>query len=121
VNKKVLISTLLAAAGALVLGSAVALAAGAEHFPGGRGEPAGFFSFELLGGLASLLFLAVIVILVIFVIRALTGSSSLRKPVATAAAAETPLEILARRFAAGEISAEDYQKARDVLSQPPKA
>lgn len=75
----------------------------------------------MLGGLASLLFLAVIVILAIVVIRALTGSSSLRKPVATAAAAETPLEILARRFAAGELTAEDYQKARDVLSEPPKA
>ena len=120
-NKRVLMSTLLAAAGALVLGSAVALAAGAQHFPGGRREPAGFFSFELLGGLASLLFLAVIVILVIFVIRALTGSSSVRKPVATAAAAETPAEILARRFAAGEITADEYQKARDVLSEPPKA
>lgn len=120
-NKKVLMSTLLAIAGALVLGSAAALAAGAEHFPGGRREPAGFFSFELLGGIASLLFLAVIVILVIFVIRALTGSASMRKPLTTAPAAETPAEILARRFAAGEISAEDYQKARDVLSQPPQA
>jgi uncharacterized membrane protein len=114
-------STLLAAAGALVLGSAVALAAGAEHFPGGRREPGGFFGFELLGGLASLLFLAVIVILVIFVIRAMTGSGSWRKPVTTAPTAETPVEILARRLAAGEITAEEYQRARDVLSEPPKA
>ena len=30
---------------------------------------------------------------------------------------ETPLEILARRFASGEISAEEYQKARDLLSR----
>lgn len=28
---------------------------------------------------------------------------------------EAPLDVLARRFAAGEISAEDYQKARDLL------
>lgn len=28
---------------------------------------------------------------------------------------ETPLEILARRFASGEITAEEYQKARDLL------
>jgi len=28
---------------------------------------------------------------------------------------ETPLEILARRFASGEISAEEYQRARDLL------
>ena len=31
------------------------------------------------------------------------------------AARETPLEILARRFASGEISAEEYERARDLL------
>lgn len=30
-------------------------------------------------------------------------------------ACETPLEILARRFASGEITAEEYQRARDLL------
>jgi Predicted membrane protein (DUF2078). len=29
--------------------------------------------------------------------------------------AETPLDILARRFASGEISAEEYQRSRDLL------
>ena len=29
---------------------------------------------------------------------------------------ESPLDILARRFAAGEISADEYEKARDLLS-----
>ncbi len=29
---------------------------------------------------------------------------------------ETPLQILDRRFAAGEVTAEDYKKARDLLS-----
>ena len=29
---------------------------------------------------------------------------------------ETPLDILARRFASGEITAEEYQKGRDLLS-----
>jgi uncharacterized membrane protein len=28
---------------------------------------------------------------------------------------ETPLDILARRFASGEINAEEFQKARDLL------
>ncbi|TMC99973.1 MAG: SHOCT domain-containing protein [Chloroflexi bacterium] len=28
---------------------------------------------------------------------------------------ETPLEILARRFASGEITAEEYERARDLL------
>lgn len=30
---------------------------------------------------------------------------------------EAPLDVLARRLAAGEISAEDYQKARDLLKE----
>lgn len=33
----------------------------------------------------------------------------------TQPARETPLEILARRFASGEITAEEYQRARDLL------
>jgi uncharacterized membrane protein len=36
------------------------------------------------------------------------------------AARETPLEILARRFAAGEITAEEYERARDLLGGGPK-
>ena len=32
---------------------------------------------------------------------------------------ETPLDILQRRFAAGEINAEEYQKARDLLRDEP--
>lgn len=86
-----------------------------------RMEPPDFFSFDLFSGFVSLVFLAAIVVLVFFVIRALTGSASSRKPMAIAPAAETPLEILARRFAAGEITAEEYQKARDLLSEPPTA
>jgi uncharacterized membrane protein len=31
------------------------------------------------------------------------------------AARETPQEILARRFASGEITAEEYERARDLL------
>jgi putative membrane protein len=33
----------------------------------------------------------------------------------TQSARETPEEILARRFASGEITAEDYERARDLL------
>lgn len=33
---------------------------------------------------------------------------------------ETPLEILARRFASGEITPDEYQKARDLLGGGPK-
>ena len=34
---------------------------------------------------------------------------------------ESPLDILARRFAAGEISADEYQKARDLLKGDSKS
>jgi len=34
---------------------------------------------------------------------------------------ESPLDILARRFAAGEISAEEYEKARDLLKGDSKS
>jgi uncharacterized membrane protein len=33
---------------------------------------------------------------------------------------ETPLDILARRFASGEITAEEYERARDLLGGGPK-
>jgi uncharacterized membrane protein len=39
---------------------------------------------------------------------------------ATQTQRETPLEILARRFASGEITAEDYERARDLLGGGPK-
>ena len=37
-------------------------------------------------------------------------------PVRFPGTAETPLQILDRRFASGEITAEEYQKARDLLA-----
>jgi len=39
---------------------------------------------------------------------------------ATQTQRETPLEILARRFASGEITAEEYERARDLLGGGPK-
>lgn len=39
-------------------------------------------------------------------------------PPAPPVAPEAPLDILARRFAKGEITAEEYQKARDLLKNP---
>ena len=36
-------------------------------------------------------------------------------PMPPSAPSEAPLDILARRFAKGEITAEEYQKARDLL------
>jgi uncharacterized membrane protein len=44
-----------------------------------------------------------------------TGAPPMQMGAAPPPARETPLEILARRFASGEITAEEYQRARDLL------
>ena len=44
-----------------------------------------------------------------------TASMAPYGPPAAIPPRESPLDILARRFASGEISAEEYQKARDLL------
>lgn len=84
--------------------------------------PFDYFPFGLLSGLAALLFLAGVILLIIWLVRAMSGAGSMRPgysapPVATP---ESPMEILRRRFAAGEISAEDFQKARELLGESPK-
>lgn len=53
---------------------------------------------------------ALIAILIVWAVR----SRPLRAP-SGPMPRETPLDILARRFASGEITAEEYQKARDLL------
>ena len=55
------------------------------------------------------LFLIVSAIVVV-VVLAIVGAATRAAP-----AQGEPLNILARRFAAGEIGAEEYQKARDLL------
>ena len=85
-------------------------------------EPFGFFPFGLLGTFGGLLLLAGFVLLVVWVVRAMAGSSTWRPgyPTAAVATPESPLDILSRRFASGEITAEDFQKARDLLKEAPK-
>jgi putative membrane protein len=83
--------------------------------------PYGYFPLGLLSGLATLLFLAGLVLLVVWFVRAMTGPGSMHRALsAPPPAPESPLDILRRRFAAGEISAEDFQKARDLLGENPK-
>ena len=69
--------------------------------------------FAVLGGFAWLAIIAGIVLLIIWAVRALPGRTLMRGNIP--GTAETPLEILARRFASGEISAEEYERSRDVL------
>jgi uncharacterized membrane protein len=68
--------------------------------------------FAVLGGLSWLAVVAGIVLLVIWGIRTLSGSTLMR---AAPVPVETPLDTLARRFARGEITAEEYERSRDLL------
>ena len=111
-----------AAAVLLMISSSAALAAGPGLDLHSRMGRAGFFPFGLIGGLGGLLLLAGFILLIVWLIRALSGSSSWRRgftasPVPTP---QSPLDILSRRFAAGEITAEEFQSARDVLREVPK-
>ena len=69
----------------------------------------------------ALLFAAAVTGLVIWAIRSSGKPAYPVGPPPTQAGAqpppprETPLEILARRFASGEISADEYERARDLL------
>jgi len=83
----------------------------------------GFFPFGLLGGLTGLLLLVGFVLLVVWLIRTMAGPRAMHwtGPAATPPPpVETPTDILARRFASGAITAEEYQKAREVLAEAPK-
>lgn len=83
----------------------------------------GFFPFGLLSGLTGLLLLVGFVLLIIWLVRTMAGPHGMRWTGAAnppPAALESPMDILARRFASGAITAEEYQKARDVLSEAPK-
>jgi uncharacterized membrane protein len=79
------------------------------------------FGFSLFIMFGFLVVAAVVVTVIVLAVHAATrpaypaGAPPMQMGAAPQATRETPLEILARRFASGEISAEDYQKARDLL------
>ena len=76
----------------------------------------GFFPFGLVGGLSWLLVAVAAGLLLFLLIRSAgSGGWSGSAAVVPPPPGPAPLDILARRFAAGEISAEEYQKARDIL------
>ena len=76
-------------------------------------DPSQFgYLFAILGGLSWLAIVAGIVLLVLWAVRAMPRTTLVgRAP----AAVESPEDILARRFAMGEITAEDYERSRDLL------
>ena len=67
--------------------------------------------FMFIGAIFWLMVLAGVALLVIWFVRSQPLSATPRPPVR-----ETPIEILARRFAAGEIDADEYKRSRDLLS-----
>ena len=118
-HKKLLLVAPIAAAAVLVVSSNAALAAAPGLHVHGRMGPSGFFPLGLAGGFAGLLILAGFVLLIVWLVRALVGPTSWH-PASTgspAGAPEAPLDILSRRFAAGEITADELKKARDVLRE----
>jgi uncharacterized membrane protein len=84
---------------------------------GRMGPPHAFFPFGLLGLVAWLLVLAGAAVLIFWAVRAMP----MYRPAAAvpSAVVESPLDILARRFASGEITAEEYEKGRQVLRAGP--
>lgn len=84
-------------------------------FPHGPMGPWGFL-FAILGGLAWLAVLVGVVLLVIWAVRAMSAGGLMRT---TSVPVQTPLDTLAHRFARGEITAEEYERARDVLRGEP--
>ena len=75
------------------------------------------FSFPFIGGIGMLLFWLLIIVGVVWLISALASHNAV--PVATNASAapmvESPLDILKRRYAQGEINKEQFEEMKSTL------
>jgi len=80
-------------------------------------------AFALLFFVVPLVFVGLIALVVWAITRPSPQTASMAPygPPAAMPSRESPLDILARRFAAGEISADEYQKARDLLKGDSKS
>ncbi|MCL4545009.1 MAG: SHOCT domain-containing protein [Chloroflexi bacterium] len=88
---------------------------------GGFGKMGGFGSgygmmgwgwlVMVIGFLAMVAVIVAVVLVVVWLVRALTGSPS------TGMERETPMEILRRRLAAGEISHDEHERMRQTLER----
>jgi putative membrane protein len=101
------------------------LANAQEHFWRGRGPGWGLFE-----GLLQLLFLALIILGIVFLVQALRSREPGTrrtfdipgvKPPSTPPAHDAALQILRERLARGEIDPEDYEARRRILSGEPRA
>ncbi|MEA2655520.1 MAG: hypothetical protein QOI23_885 [Chloroflexota bacterium] len=77
-------------------------------------EPAGWVGYlvAILGGVSWLAIVVGIVLLIVWAARAMPRTALMGTG---PTAVESPQDILARRFAMGEISAEEFTRARDLL------
>jgi uncharacterized membrane protein len=66
--------------------------------------------FLFIGAILSVMVIGAVVLVVLLASRTQAPS-----PTGYAPMHETPLQILDRRFAAGEFDAEEYKRARDLL------
>ena len=85
----------------------------------GRWADEGSITLFVCVAVMGLLLLAGLVLLIVWLIRALVGPTAWR-PGSTASPAaqpDSPLDILSRRFAAGEITVDEFKKAREVLRE----
>jgi uncharacterized membrane protein len=73
------------------------------------------FGFQMFAMMGLLVVVGVVVLVIVLAIRSSSRNAYPMGAPALSPARETPLEILARRFASGEISAEEFQRARDLL------
>ena len=80
-----------------------------------EGHPLGFTVFFLFLVLLMIIGAIGIVALITWGVRSSGRTVSPIGALPMQAAPETPQEILARRFASGEITAEEYERARDLL------
>jgi uncharacterized membrane protein len=74
--------------------------------------PGTMLPFAILGGLAWLAIVAGVVLLIVWAIRAFPSNRFVQ---AAPTAVESPLDTLARRLALGEITADEYERSRDLL------
>jgi putative membrane protein len=67
-----------------------------------------FGGMSIFGGILMLLFFVAVVLLLVWAVRSFTSTRRNTED-------DTPLDILNRRYAAGEISQAEYEQARRVL------
>ncbi len=110
---------ILATLGGFLAGFGTASAAWAQ-VNGPYGEPhmwAGGWYGWFMGPLMMIVFLAVTVVIVVLIVRWLSGSGRDEAVAPRTRAGPTPLDILEERFARGEIDKDEFEERRRLLEK----